>query len=477
MSTPVRPPVPPSYSGPTSGVLATDGTHLDTETSNVADLPLYTPGRRSVSRATSREEPQMKEFLYDTKNRKGKAVAVLNVIAERSYSKHIPTFLQDTPIKGSVSLSLDKPDTIQSVVLLIQGQFLTGASPDQQLNFLNLTCSLWSPSSGEPRNDLAANDSSAPPINNSSRAVGAATRFTGKLHGEYSWPFSIPLPKEVVLPSGKEKEQKSFTLPQTFNERHARGSINYEMSVRISRGKLQSDYRIFARFGYIPISRPPPLPNLRRLSYQEGTLLLGPTIDPEGWYSEDSVTIQGSVFNNRTVQIGCTLCLAKPLCYTRGSLIPLFLRLESDDQQSLDLLSAPKAISVALKRRIRYHFNPSKALGMYHLRDTIDYSQPAVWWPSTEGSEEPLGRFRFLNGELHLQPDMKPTSAMGDFRMEYNVVFFPFDTTGFEPSDNGALLEYPIDIVTSFAHGPRPRKFAPPGYESEARPPRDFLLN
>ena len=106
------------------------------------------------------------------------------------------------------------------------------------------------------------------------------------------------------------------------------------------------------------------------------------------------------------------------LYYTRGSLIPFCLRLESDDQQALDLLSPPKAIIVRLKRRIQYHFNPEHL----SLHDTVDYSDRAVLWPSAECSGDPSKRLRFVNGELHIKPDTKPSSAVGDFRIQVRVM-------------------------------------------------------
>ena len=101
------------------------------------------------------------------------------------------------------------------------------------------------------------------------------------------------------------------------------------------------------------------------------------------------------------------------LSYTRGSLIPFCLQLESDDQQALDLLSPPKSIIVRLKRLIQYHFDPGHTQG-----SSINYSDRAVLWPSSEGSEDPLKRLRFVNGELHIKPDTRPSSAVGDFRIQ-----------------------------------------------------------
>ncbi|KAH9481313.1 hypothetical protein JR316_0005835 [Psilocybe cubensis] len=457
----------PSSSGPLTGNNPASAlVPENVEASDTSELPAYVPSTRSSSRSRRREFPEFKEFSYDAKNRKGKSVVILTVIAERSYSKHIPTFLQDSPVKGRVHLDLDKPESILSVVLNIRGEYLTGANPDQQLIFLDLAYPLWSQSDGDPQRMNVLRETESLTRQGSSTL---SARFNGpKLVGQYTWPFCITLPKEVSVPYGKGKALRSFALPQTFNERHAKGSIRYEISLRINRGRFQPNYRIPATIGYIPISRPPPFPPLRSMCYQEGTTLLGPTIDPDGWFSDTPVTIKGTIFSARAVHVTCTLC------YTRGSVIPFFMRLESDDFQALDLLSNPKSISVSLQRRIKYHAFPEKVLGSF-AKDSVEYVQQAVWWPSSEGVEVNVERFRFLNGELHLKADTKPSSAIADFSIEYSVVLFPFKSAGFEASDNGPLQTYPVEIVTSFAHGPRPRKYAPPGYDADTPPSMDFV--
>lgn len=67
--------------------------------------------------------------------------------------------------------------------------------------------------------------------------------------------------------------------------------------------------RIPVTFGYIPLSRPPPLSTLRRLSYQENAPLLGPTVDIEGWHRVDPVDVNGTLFNDRAVNVKCTVCI------------------------------------------------------------------------------------------------------------------------------------------------------------------------
>ncbi|CAA7267038.1 unnamed protein product [Cyclocybe aegerita] len=100
------------------------------------------------------------------------------------------------------------------------------------------------------------------------------------------------------------------------------------------------------------------------------------------------------------------------------------MELTSEDVQALDLLAAPKAIVVRLRRRVKSHINPEKTLESFALRDSIEHSQLAVWWASSEGTEDAdhgghgRGQRRFVNGELHLRSDTKPSSAMAHFRIE-----------------------------------------------------------
>ncbi|KAF8968090.1 hypothetical protein BDZ97DRAFT_1916317 [Flammula alnicola] len=469
--------LPPFYAG-------RDATALVETSAPASDLPVYTPSRRRSVMTTASRTPrqeQLKEFVYDIK-RKGKAVASMTILAEASYSKHIPTFLEGLPVKGRVQLNLEKADVIQSVVVSIQGKIIAGANPNQHLTFVEVSSTLWSQDEGHPRNLSETNAALFPTISSPSSRAGSSNtsassagtglglgKFNGKLQGEYTWDFSLDMPREVAIPHGRRKEIGMFSPPQTFNERHGSVSINYEVSVRFSRGKWQTDYIIPVPFGYIPTARPPPFLDLRRLAYQEGVPLVGPTVDLEGWHRIDPVMLNGTIFNNRAVNVGCTLFLAKPLSYTRGSLIPFCLRLESHDEQALDLLSAPKAIVVRLRRRIKYHFDSERTPGAHHLRDTVDHSDRAVLWPSTEGSEDSSKQLRFLNGELHLTPDTKPSSAMANFRIEYFFILFPFEAAGFEPIEIKPIIEQSVEIVTFYAPGPRPRKYAPPGYESETQ--------
>ena len=76
----------------------------------LSDLPAYTPSQHPT------REP--KEFHYELK-RDGKLLAVLTMISDAAYSKQMPTFFGGTPLKGKVHLTLDKPDAILSVAVLV----------------------------------------------------------------------------------------------------------------------------------------------------------------------------------------------------------------------------------------------------------------------------------------------------------------------------------------------------------------------
>ena len=115
------------------------------------------------------------------------------------------------------------------------GQIVTGhMSAREKLTFVEVSSTLWSPVMGNPR--LSSITGSNPDVN--------VAKFTSKLEGEYTWDFSLDLPKEVVVSSGPHSnERQAFSLPQTFYEHHTRVRIAYEVAVRIVRGKLRVDHR------------------------------------------------------------------------------------------------------------------------------------------------------------------------------------------------------------------------------------------
>jgi hypothetical protein len=111
------------------------------------------------------------------------------------------------------------------------------------------------------------------------------------------------------------------------------------------------------------------------------------------------------------------------LSYTRGTVVPLFLSLESEDEQALELLASPKAIIARVRRRIRDHVHPENHFESSVWRDSLDYSQRAVWWPSDPKGDS--GTLRSLQGEIHLKPGMRPTTALGAFAIEVWILISP----------------------------------------------------
>ncbi|KAJ7158556.1 hypothetical protein C8R46DRAFT_394511 [Mycena filopes] len=399
-----------------------------------ADLPAYTR-RNTLAQPLVRREPV--EHLYPLADGKGRPWATLSLMSSARSGKSIPTFYEKEHINGSFQLTAEKGDSIQSVTVTVTGRIVTGSSIDDTYVFLTQSLPLWS--------------------NSDSRSSGAAT----KLLGECVWPFSIPLPKAVSLKDFSH--DVLFRLPETFLERHTRASVSYEISVLVSRGKLRADSQIKTRFGYIPSIRPDPPSLLRQLAYRENSLLPGPEVDPAGWKTSSPAVIRGSIFKTRQATVHCMLSLANPLSYTRGTVIPCRMTLESNDNQTLDMFSNPSAPLVTLRRLVRFQ-NPttSSKRGVDWVESYEDVCR-AVWWPSAGGNDAPYSRT--LEGEIKLPKDLASSSSIGRFTVSYTIVVLPFETTGFSPSSSQPILVEPVTIATTHARdSPRPHAYAPPAY-------------
>lgn len=105
------------------------------------------------------------------------------------------------------------------------GRIITGSNVGDSFVFLNQIQPIWSKSPDAPR---------VP-----SPSEGASSN---KLLGHCVWPLSIALARTALAPSGSG-EMRSFRLPETFLERETRVSVQYDLTIVISRGKLRSDNR------------------------------------------------------------------------------------------------------------------------------------------------------------------------------------------------------------------------------------------
>lgn len=105
----------------------------------------------------------------------------------------------------------------------ITGRVITGSSLNDSFVFLDHTVPVWSRSPDTPR------------LPSSSPGTAGA-----KLLGHCTWPLSITLPRtvEVATSSGETRE---CHLPETFLERHTPVSVQYDLTLHISKGKLRSD--------------------------------------------------------------------------------------------------------------------------------------------------------------------------------------------------------------------------------------------
>ncbi|KAK7033273.1 hypothetical protein R3P38DRAFT_3504025 [Favolaschia claudopus] len=384
------------------------------------------------------EEGKVKEYTFDLVNKAGKPWAVLSVLGNEEYSKTIPTFNEGVPVTGEVRLDLESSDSIHAAILSFKGHLITGINP---VTFIDVTNTLWSRSMGDPRNPSSD---------------GSNSKWNEKLKGNYVWPFSVSLPPTITIGS------EVYRLPESFSERHTRAQIEYEVSVKFMRGKLRSDHRLNTAVHYIPFSRPSPSSGLRQLAYSQHTALLGPESDPEGWYNTSSFRTKGKLLSsNQTVEAICKLSLATPLCYTRGTAIQCAIVIECEDPQGLELLTAPEAIVLRMRRSVRFHTGEKAAAHFGDIptklvwKEELDHSELASWWPAADRALETdstetiaVNPFqRMLRGEIHLRPDLTTSSAIEYFRIEYSVVLFPFDAPGFESLDSDPLVIQPLSVA------------------------------
>ncbi|KAJ7455297.1 hypothetical protein B0H11DRAFT_2161071 [Mycena galericulata] len=390
---------------------------------SAGDLPAYTR-RNTLAQPIARREPV--EHVYPLEDGKGRPWASLTLLSSAKSGK---SSISPAPFQ----LTAEKGDSIQSVSVTVTGRIVTGSSVDDTYIFLNQSLPLWSKAE--------------------SRTTGAAT----KLLGACVWPFSISLPKAVSVKDGSH--DTLFRLPETFLERHTRASISYEISVLVSRGKLRADSQIKTRFAYIPNIRPDPPSVLRQLAYRENSLLPGPEVDPAGWKTSTTAVVRGTVFKTRQA----ALSLANPLSYTRGTVLPCRLTLESSDNHALDMFSAPSAPMVTLRRCIRFqNLSTSSKRGADWVESFEDVCR-AVWWPSPGATDAQYSRC--LEGEMRLPKDLSSTSSIGLFTVSYTVVVSSFETTGFVPATPQPIIIEPVTIATTHARdSPRPHAYAPPDY-------------
>ncbi|KAI0704174.1 hypothetical protein C8T65DRAFT_654104 [Cerioporus squamosus] len=396
--------------------------------------------RSSASRAPS-------EHSYHLTDSKGRQWLTLKVISSAPSSGYLPAFYEGDAIGGSVTLHREKEDSIKSISVQVVGQMTSSAM--EVVEFVQVSETLWS--SSEPSPSQGSNNS-------------------GTLAGHFDWPFVLTLPSQCQCKSPNGDTQ-TYPLPGSFSERLARVHIQYQLIATVHRTRFRVDSTLGTVIGYCPIIRPDPPSRARQLAYIGNTELPGPDTDPDGWKCLEPLHIRGSVFSTRLVDARCTLC------YTRGSVIPCLMTVETTDPQALDLLSAPRSLLVRLLRQI--------ATGEGTLRTAGGKKLPSLG--SNARSRQQYRRV--LHGEIHLSAGLKPTCRLGTFELtvsppalmrarvaeaqcrcigaKYAVAVYPPRAAAFQPEGGGnsILQQEPVVIATVYAPGPRPRINSPPGYD------------
>jgi len=105
------------------------------------------------------------------------------------------------------------------------GRIITGSSVSDSFVFLSQSLPIWSKSPDVPRLPSTSEGAQGP-----------------KLLGQCVWPLNIAIPRTVNCP-GEGGDIRTFRLPETFLERHTVASIQYDLTVQVSRGILRADQK------------------------------------------------------------------------------------------------------------------------------------------------------------------------------------------------------------------------------------------
>ncbi|TDL25704.1 hypothetical protein BD410DRAFT_895932 [Rickenella mellea] len=393
------------------------------------ELPGYSPQKpQATARAGQTEQ------AYSLETNAGRKWITLRVTSWSPNPKSLPLFLDGDTIKGTVEVDLEKPESSKGVSINISGEVTSVGQEPQP--FLDLSSQLWTGSK------LAA--------------------------GKQSWPFSIALPKEVnASENPKSDKGKPYPLPPSFSERASAAYIDYKITVTVKRGAFKVNQTLSTSFAYVPRIRAPPPSALRLLAYSEGDHLVGPEGDPQGWKTLPPVTVKGTLFDTKGIEIECILAVATPISFATGSPIPLFLTLKCSDSQALDLLAAPAAPIIYLTRSVAIGSEAANDDAPRRSNNTfVENIGKAFFWPSTEGAPEE--GVKKLSGELEVKKGTKPSFIFPRFSLRHYLTFDAPAAPGFVAStaDQPVFTER-ISIVTENTPGVVPRSHAPPGYTHE----------
>ncbi|KAF9048577.1 hypothetical protein BJ165DRAFT_1460735 [Panaeolus papilionaceus] len=156
----------------------------------------------------------LQEFFYELSNA-GKPYLKVTLLANGVLAKHQPTIVQGMRLSGNVQFHLGNGDDVLSLTGIVQGKLLYGSHEGggKSLVFLRIVKEFYSRQSGSP-----------------------------KPSGDFSWSFDIELPKDVTIPVPETPgETRTFSMPQTTQERQSRASTVYGLTFQIVRGKFKTN--------------------------------------------------------------------------------------------------------------------------------------------------------------------------------------------------------------------------------------------
>ncbi|TFK28973.1 hypothetical protein FA15DRAFT_632925 [Coprinopsis marcescibilis] len=381
-------------------------------------------------------QTQQHEYHLSSNDNEDGPWATLSLLTRPSSSQKNPRYYGGDMVAGVVELDLQRSLTVNSVTLTLRGQFITSALSDGSYTFLNQTITVWDKNASETQ---TGNRPSPLDIDR-----GKRNRFNARLQGKYSWPFSFPFPEEIcLLQKGSRSRQQIVPTPQTFLERGTNANIQYQLVMHITHGLFRSNSKLQANISYIPSITPPPPSFLRQQAYQHGGHLFPPSEDPQGWHISPSQPFS-VIYNGVSFDLTYSVSLASPLSYTRGTVIPCFVKIASALPMPLNLASLllptnDPFLSLVLYRRIRHLQNSQQAatrtvvalLSLSHQNQPNDalesvhveeFGKAVFWEPQSNANRlGPSNQVCNLEGEIHLSSELQPSCQVGFFTVEYFV--------------------------------------------------------
>ncbi|KAI0067292.1 hypothetical protein BV25DRAFT_1911946 [Artomyces pyxidatus] len=257
---------------------------------------------------------------------------------------------------------------------------------------------------------------------------------------------------------------QAFLAIQHYSAQGGDSHIDYKLFVTVRRSRFAVNSTVSTNFVYLPHSIAEPPSALREVAYREGSAIIGPDDDPEGWQVLSTADIKGRMFATKSVSVQCILAIASPLSFAINTPIPLFLTLSGNDEVAVALLSEPSAVVVRLVRTLVVGDSTISRSGSL-LDETVGR---AVFWPASGSGPTP--NVKKLAGELHVRRRSTLSFSFEDLAVRYNVSLYPSQAPGFaaEASPHQALVSHEIRVTLRNSPGVTPRSFVPLGTVSEA---------